>query len=99
MILCTARMWGKAEKRDEFLAVIGPLVKASNEESGCISYRFYEDPLAPNEFIFVEEWESQESLDLHLKEPHFEDFARQLPGFLQRDPEVKLYEVAGTKQG
>jgi quinol monooxygenase YgiN len=93
MIVVTARIWGKAEKREDFLAVIGPLVKASNEEAGCISYRFYEDPLVPNDFIFVEEWESQESLDLHNKEPHFEAFARALPELVTRDPDVKVFEV------
>jgi quinol monooxygenase YgiN len=91
-------MWGKPERREHFLAAVSPLSKASNEEPGCISYRFYEDPLAPNDFVFIEEWESQEILDRHEQTPHFQSFARVLPDLVAREPEVSIYEVSAVQR-
>jgi quinol monooxygenase YgiN len=93
MILVIARLTGVAEKRDEFLAVVSGLIKGSQAEQGCISYRFYENPEVPNDFVFIEEWESQAILDRHHTEPHFKAFADKIGTFLVGEPEVKSHDV------
>ncbi|GGF93139.1 putative quinol monooxygenase [Paenibacillus abyssi] len=96
MIVVTAIIKIKEEKRNEFLAGVQDLITSSQEEKGCISYRMYEDTEIRNAFLFLEEWESQEILDLHHQEPHFKAFSETLDDFLAAAPEVKVHEVSGT---
>ena len=46
------------------------LIEPTRKESGCLNYELYEDTTNPGKFTFIEEWESQEHLDIHLKTPH-----------------------------
>lgn len=51
------------EIRKAFEAVVGP----SQKEAGCISYHLLEDKHYTGSFYTVEEWESEEALDTHLR--------------------------------
>ncbi len=51
------------EVRKAFTAVVGP----SQKEAGCISYHLFEDKHYTGSFFTVEEWESEEALDTHLR--------------------------------
>lgn len=59
---------------------------ASREETGCISYRLYEDTEVENEFVFVEEWESSEALQRHFATSHIREFMRAIPATLVAPP-------------
>jgi quinol monooxygenase YgiN len=59
-----------SEKATELKNVCLRLIEPTRKESGCISYELYEDTTNPGRFTFIEEWESQEHLDVHLKTPH-----------------------------
>jgi len=59
-----------SEKAMELKKVCLGLIEPTRKESGCISYELYEDKTNPGRFTFIEEWESQEHLDVHLKTPH-----------------------------
>ena len=56
----------KPGKRDEAIAAMTKVAKATQQEAGCIRYNFYADLEDPNRFIVYEEWESQAHLDAHL---------------------------------
>jgi quinol monooxygenase YgiN len=59
-----------SEKATELKNVCLRLIEPTRKESGCLSYELYEDTTNPGRFTFIEEWESQEHLDVHLKTPH-----------------------------
>ena len=59
-----------ADKATELKNVCLGLIEPTRKESGCISYELYQDTTNPGRFTFIEEWESQEHLDVHLKTPH-----------------------------
>lgn len=59
-----------SDKAIELKKVCLGLIEPTRKESGCISYELYEDKTNPGRFTFIEEWESQEHLDVHLKTPH-----------------------------
>ena len=59
-----------SDKAMELKKVCLGLIEPTRKESGCISYELYEDKTNPGRFTFIEEWESQEHLDVHLKTPH-----------------------------
>lgn len=47
------------------------LVVATLQEDGCLEYRLHSDVSDKHQFIFIEEWESRESLDKHSNSKHF----------------------------
>jgi len=79
MIVVIGRVMTDAARREELMRIGQALARASRAEQGCISYRFYEDTEAESEFVFVEEWESQEALQRHFGTPHIADFMKAVP--------------------
>jgi quinol monooxygenase YgiN len=59
-----------ADKIEELKKVCLGLIEPTRKENGCLSYELYQDTNNPGIFTFVEEWESREDLDVHLKTPH-----------------------------
>ena len=49
--------------RKAFEGIVGP----SSKEAGCISYRLFEDHHYTGSFYTIEEWESEDALDTHLR--------------------------------
>ncbi len=58
------------EKAEELKSICLGLIEPTRKENGCISYELYQDTVNPGKFVFIENWQSQEHLDIHLKTPH-----------------------------
>jgi quinol monooxygenase YgiN len=58
------------DKAEELKKVCLGLIEPTRKEKGCISYELFQDSSNPGRFTFIEEWESREHLDVHLKSPH-----------------------------
>src|ERR1035438_7439847 len=60
--------------RPETLAAVREVLvgftEPTRKEAGCISYELLQDNGDPCQFTFVEEWVSDEALDIHLQTPH-----------------------------
>ena len=97
MIVVVGRVSSDAHKRAELIAVAQRLAAASREEDGCLGYRFYADTEQPEDFIFVEEWESEEALQRHFATPHIAEFMRAVPATLTAAPDVKFHQVESTR--
>jgi quinol monooxygenase YgiN len=59
-----------ADKVEELKAVCLGLIEPTRKEEGCISYDLYQDITNSGKFTFLENWQSKEHLDVHLKTPH-----------------------------
>jgi len=59
-----------ADKVEELKSVCLGLIEPTRKESGCISYDLYQDITNQGKFTFLENWQSKEHLDVHLKTPH-----------------------------
>ena len=83
----------KAECVDDYLAVTKELVEKTNAfDSGCIKYELCKDVNNPLRFIMLEEWESQSSLDAHMKAKHCAELIPKLSNFRSPPPEMMLLE-------
>jgi quinol monooxygenase YgiN len=80
--------------RDRALRLIEPLMAATNEEAGCISYAFFEDPFCPGRFRVFEEWTDLEALTRHFDMPHMGTFRQGLAGLGKIESDVVRYDVA-----
>lgn len=97
MIVVVGRVSTDASKRVELVEVAQRVASASRREQGCIGYRIYEDTEQPNEFVFVEEWESEGALKEHFGTPHIAEFMDAVRGTLVSSPEVKFHTIASTR--
>jgi quinol monooxygenase YgiN len=79
MIVVVGRVQTDADRRDALVRIGQAVARASREETGCISYRLYEDTELENEFVFVEEWESSEALQRHFATSHIREFMHAIP--------------------
>ena len=93
MIKVTAANYIKAECVDEFLATAKELVEKTNAlDSGCIKYELCKDLNDPLRFVMLEEWESKDMLDAHMKAKHFTDLVPKLGGFSSKPSELSMLE-------
>jgi quinol monooxygenase YgiN len=97
MIVVVGRVQTDADRREELIRIGQAVAAASRQEAGCISYRVYEDTEQPNEFVFVEEWDSEEALQQHFGTEHIGQFMRAIPATVVAPPDVKFHTIASTK--
>ena len=81
----TARPETLAAVREALVGFIEP----TRKEAGCISYQLFQDNVDPCQFTFVEEWVSDEALDLHLRTPHLSAGAASLGPLMAAPMDVR----------
>jgi len=96
MIVVVGRVRTDAGKRAELIRIGQTVAAASRLEAGCISYRLYEDTENENEFVFVEEWDSDEALRRHFATPHIAAFMQAIPATIVGPPDVKFHTIASS---
>jgi quinol monooxygenase YgiN len=96
MIVVIGRVSTDADKREELVRIGETVAAASRAETGCISYRLYEATDLENEFVFVEEWQSDEALQQHFATPHVAEFMRAIATAITAPPDVKFHTVASS---
>ncbi|MEW6053526.1 MAG: putative quinol monooxygenase [Nitrospirota bacterium] len=95
MILVTLRMIVRPAMRRDFLETMRGMLEPTRVERGCLSYRLYEDVEDRNTFILVEEWNTQEDLETHIRT----DNQRRLlvlMDLLSEQPELRFNTVSHT---
>lgn len=96
MIVVVGRVISDADKRADLIRVAQAVAASSRREAGCISYRLYEDSEVEDEFVFVEEWESDAALKEHFSTPHVRDFMQAIMPTLVSPPDVKFHTIASS---
>ena len=67
MIVTTTRITVSSANRSELFQTILTLLTPVKNEKGCLSSRFYLDSADHNSSILVEEWETEEDWENHLR--------------------------------
>jgi quinol monooxygenase YgiN len=96
MIVVVGRVSTDAGKRDELVRIGEKVAAASRAEPGCINYRVYEATDLENQFVFVEEWESDDALKQHFATPHIAEFMQAIQGAITAPPDVKFHTIASS---
>ncbi|MCF9047549.1 putative quinol monooxygenase [Acinetobacter nectaris] len=76
----------EAQLQTLFMQVIEPTL----QETGCIKYALHINKENPQEFIFIEEWQSQNDLDKHLKTTHIQKLFNDVQGLIEFSEIKKL---------
>ncbi len=96
MIVVVGRVSTDAGKRDELVRIGEKVAAASRAEPGCINYRLYEATDLDNQFVFVEEWESDDALKQHFATSHIAEFMQAIPGAITAPPDVKFHTISSS---
>jgi len=96
MIIAMLRIKVPGKRRKDFLDSAQLIIGPTKVQPGCISCGFYQDLYDPDAILFVEEWESRESLDHHIKSDLYRIILSLLE--LSRElPEIKLSTISKTE--
>jgi quinol monooxygenase YgiN len=95
MILVTLRMTVRSERRSDLLETMRGMLEPARVERGCLSYRLYEDLEYRNTFVLVEEWETIQDLESHIRTENQRRLLA-LMDLLSEQPELRFNTVSHT---
>lgn len=73
----------KPECRDELMAAFKTMITETRKEKGCVAYYLMEKENTPNDFVLIEEWETQADLDSHGNTTHFAEYKKATAGKME----------------
>jgi quinol monooxygenase YgiN len=83
----------RADEVTKFLELAKIIVQKTNaNDPGCIKYNIFRDKNDPTHFVMLEEWTDQESLDAHMRAPHFTELIPQMGAFASKPGGIGIYE-------
>jgi quinol monooxygenase YgiN len=97
MIVVVGRVRTDGGRRAELVRVGQRVASASRQEPGCISYQVCQDSEDENAYVFVEQWEGEESLQAHFATPHVVEFMSSIRATLVEPPDVKFHTIASSR--
>ena len=92
MITIVAKHVVQDDQIGAFIDLARELIAETRKESGCIKYSLYADSKQKNILTFIEEWKSNEAIDLHFKSSHFTRIVPQLKKLAAQASEINLYK-------
>jgi quinol monooxygenase YgiN len=95
MIIVILRVLLPSEKLDEAIRTVRSLLGSTRVQPGCISCRFYQDTEEANVLTLVEEWESQDALDHHIRSDEYRKILAVMDMANER-PEIRFHTVSDT---
>ena len=88
-----ARFRPKADRVDDFVALLQEVQAASREDDGCLNYGYHvaiDDPL---QYVAVEEWRDMAALEAHLRTPHVAKLIAALGEFADGPLDIAAHTV------
>ncbi|MFN8017847.1 MAG: putative quinol monooxygenase [Acidimicrobiales bacterium] len=83
-------------KRAEAEAAIATLVPLTQAEDGCIDYRYSADLLVPGRINIIEQWASEDAMNVHMGQAHFAEFMAAIGPCIGGDVEVTRHDVSAS---
>jgi quinol monooxygenase YgiN len=90
MVVIASKLTIKPENRAEFIRLSTKLAEPTRREPGCLTYSFYEEATAPNQFLFFEQWRTRAAFDAHHAAPPVQAYEAQIPGWLAAPVRVQV---------
>ena len=97
MVVVVGRVKTDADKRAALVRIGQRVAAASRNEAGCISYQVCQDSENEYDFVFVEQWESEDALQRHFGTPHIAEFMAAIRDVIVEPPDVKFHTVASSR--
>jgi quinol monooxygenase YgiN len=95
LITATLRITVSKSKNADVMRLLRSLIGPTRVETGCLTCRLYQDVNSPNTLTWVEQWNSQEDLNKHLKSAQYNRILAALD-MSDVEPEIHLARGLGT---
>ena len=92
-IRVVARVAALPDTVEEVNSVLMALIEPTRQEQGCIQYELQQNLANPADFVFVEEWESEASLNTHLNTLHLKEAVDRISRLTAEPPEISRYRL------
>jgi len=69
-----ALLFIRNESIESFKKQAAVIIQKTRKEKGCLFYSLFQDVSSPGEFLFYEEYASQDALDIHSNSEHLKTF-------------------------
>jgi quinol monooxygenase YgiN len=93
MVIMTTKMSVGPRRKKEFAKALRGMLEPVRHGSGCLGFDLYVDTEDDNTYIIVEEWETKEDFDRHLRSG---DYRRLLVlmDLLNEPPEISISVIS-----
>ncbi len=88
-----ARLVARPDSIEALRPLLLGMLEPTRKEAGCISYELVNNTADPAEFVFVEEWASQEAINAHMETPHLKGLVADSAPLLAAPLDVRFYTV------
>ena len=95
MIQASLRIVAPAERRDEIVQTFRSLIGPTEVKGGCLGCRFYQDVSDKNVLTYLEEWQTQEDLERHLRSDQYRKLLA-LIDLSTAPPELRFHTISET---
>jgi quinol monooxygenase YgiN len=85
-----------AEKQKEVIQTLLSMIEATVKERGCLSHHIFRDIEDENAFSLIDEWETREDLEQHLKSAKF-GVLLGTKSLLREPPNIQIHTVSGSE--
>ena len=69
-----ALLFIRNESIESFKKQAAVIIQKTRKEKGCLFYSLFQDVSSPGEFLFYEEYASQDALDIHSNSEYLKTF-------------------------
>jgi quinol monooxygenase YgiN len=96
MIKIVAENYIKDENIQQFITQAKILVLATTQnDPGCISYELFQDTSNPRLLTIIEEWESEDAIEKHIKAEHFKESVALFSDWMGKPTKINFYQKLG----
>ncbi|MBD1923093.1 antibiotic biosynthesis monooxygenase [Microcoleus sp. FACHB-831] len=88
-----ARVVALPDKVEQVKSILLHIIEPTRQEQGCISYELLQNQQEPRDFTFVEEWENDALLQVHLASAHIHEAGKKLNGLVVGEPDIRIYRL------
>jgi len=82
----------KRENIDNAVNLIAELVEETRKEEGCIQYDAIQSQTESTKLVILENWKTQEDLDVHSASKHFMKLVPAIADFCEEAPIVEKFK-------
>ena len=96
MILVRVKMNALPQKQKEVMQTLFSMIESAGKEKGCLSYDVFCDIEARTVFNLIEEWETREDLNRHIRSERFSVLLG-TKSLLVKPLEMKIHTVSHSE--
>ena len=97
MLLVDARCTIVPERERDFIMEVEKIIPLVRLEAGCTRYELVADVNVPGVFHFIEEWKSQTDLDVHILQPHMQEYFAKTAECHSAPSRMTIYDVGSSR--